>query len=140
MAHLPDGAPYDLTYGPPEDGLVAIGWLDPDQGFERGPVPPEFTAELRRLCEAGVNRTRGFHACPMCPLPPSPQIPKPRMVASAMGDGEYIVGSAEIRVEGEDGTRYAAPDMIVHYVDAHGYRPPEAFIAAVLRGGPAGPM
>jgi hypothetical protein len=43
-------------------------------------------------------------------------------------------GSAEIRVVGV-GRVYAAPDLIGHYVEAHGYCPPEEFIAAVL-GGP----
>jgi hypothetical protein len=46
------------------------------------------------------------------------------------------VGGAEIRVTGRDGIRYAAPDMIIHYVEAHGYRPPRASFKRCWR--PAG--
>jgi len=42
------------------------------------------------------------------------------------------LGSAEIRVVGQDGTVYAAPDLIYHYVVVHDYRPPEEFIQAVM--------
>ncbi len=52
------------------------------------------------------------------------------MVQSPLG--EFVVGSAEIRVQGPRGDRYAAPDMIIHYVEAHGYRPPDDFVAGVL--------
>ena len=41
----------------------------------------------------------------------------------------------EIRVRGDERTVYAAPTLIVHYVEAHRYRPPEEFIAAVLNAG-----
>ena len=44
-------------------------------------------------------------------------------------------GSGEIRVRGTDRTAYTAPILIVHYVEAHGYRPPEEFIAAILNSG-----
>jgi hypothetical protein len=46
--------------------------------------------------------------------------------------GEFVVGGAEIRVEGATGTRYASPDMIIHYVEEHGYRPPDDFIQGVF--------
>jgi hypothetical protein len=36
-----------------------------------------------------------------------------------------------MRVAG-DGRVYAAPSLVHHYVIAHGYRPPDEFIAAVL--------
>lgn len=53
-----------------------------------------------------------------------------RMVSSA---GDCVVGGAEIRVTGADGTVYATPDMIIHYVERHQYKPPDQFIAAVMR-------
>lgn len=31
-----------------------------------------------------------------------------------------------------DGTLFAAPDFIYHYVEVHGYLPPESFIRAVM--------
>ena len=43
------------------------------------------------------------------------------------------LGNGEIRVTGEDGTVYAAPTMIAHYVAEHHYLPPQEFVDAVLR-------
>lgn len=60
-----------------------------------------------------MRQTRGFHTCEFC------------------GGREKAVGNAEIRVPGE-GRMYAAPSLVHHYVVAHGYKPPEEFIAAVM--------
>jgi hypothetical protein len=46
-------------------------------------------------------------------------------------DGRII--SAEIRVVGNNGRVYASPMMLVHYVEAHGYLPPQEFIDAVMQ-------
>jgi hypothetical protein len=46
---------------------------------------------------------------------------------------EWLLGAAEIHVDGDDGSAYAAPSLIVHYVREHGYRPPRQFRAAVLQ-------
>lgn len=132
MTYLPDGAPFHIEGHPaPPPGVteISVGWLEAGHAVPRGAVPAEFVDELRRLCSAGIYRTRGFHLCQFCPRQSWP--PKPTFVA--FEDREYLVGSAEIRVDG-DGVRYAAPDMIIHYVDAHGYKPPDGFVAAVLAG------
>jgi hypothetical protein len=42
------------------------------------------------------------------------------------------VGDAEVRVRASNGTVYAAPNLIVHYVAEHKYRPPDAFLGAVI--------
>jgi hypothetical protein len=47
-------------------------------------------------------------------------------------DGEFIVGGAEIRVAAPSGVIFAGPDMIIHYVMVHGYKPPEKFPDALL--------
>jgi hypothetical protein len=46
-----------------------------------------------------------------------------------------ITGNGEIRVWSGDGVIYVAPVLILHYVKVHGYRPPQSFVDAVLRGG-----
>ncbi len=52
-------------------------------------------------------------------------------------DGKWILlGAAEIRVLSRMGTVYAAPNLIYHYVSAHGYKPPEEFLDAALTGIP----
>lgn len=44
--------------------------------------------------------------------------------------GAVAIGGANLFVPG-DGVIYAAPSTIIHYIDAHRYLPPAAFVAAV---------
>ena len=109
-------------------GTLAVGWLEPSQPYRTGEVPPEFVKALHSLCRRPVRVTRGLHRCLFCP-PPHHRWPGTTV---AHPDGDYQVGHGEVHVTGLDGTRYAAPDMVIHYVTAHGYRPPNGFIAGVL--------
>jgi hypothetical protein len=79
-----------------------------------------FRARLLALCCRPMNLTVGHHSCPFCPA----------CQPAAWGSGE-------IRVPG-NGKVYAAPVLVHHYVDAHGYRPPEEFIEAVVQSEEAG--
>jgi hypothetical protein len=109
-----DLTPY--TYLHPEEeqpGTVNVGWLDRWHPFPVGETSAEFRARLQQLCLRRVKRTRGFHACDFCKGRARPH------------------GSAEVRVPGA-GRVYAAPELVYHYVAAHGYKPPGEFIAAVL--------
>ena len=45
-------------------------------------------------------------------------------------------GNGQIRVKGPNGTCYAAPALISHYVEIHEYKPPAEFIEAVVNGTP----
>ncbi len=73
-----------------------------------------------------VNRTRGFQECHFCTDPAYPVIMK-------SGDQELALGSAEVRVTGDDGTVYAAPTLVAHYIAGHDYLPPAEFVEALLR-------
>ena len=44
------------------------------------------------------------------------------------------LGSAEIRVFGADGSVYAAPTLLYHYVSVHHYKPPDEFMRAMKEG------
>jgi hypothetical protein len=115
MAFFPDLSPY--TDFPGESaGTLNVGWLDPSTPFPTGETPEEFQAKLVLLCQRPVRQTRGFHSCPFCTGRSWEEVPK---------------ASAEMRVRGDEKV-YAAPTLIHHYVLAHGYKPPEEFIAAVL--------
>lgn len=131
MTYFADGSPYE--YNALEGPAVNVGWLDQDFDFPKGPVPREFIAVLTELCRSGVLAMRGTHYCNLC-LPRQQwsgyESLTPAKVESATGD--FYVGNAEIRVAGPDGITFAAPNMIIHYVIEHGYRPPDAFVAAVL--------
>jgi hypothetical protein len=115
VAHFPDLTPY--TYFPAGTGpALNVGWLDPAAPFPTGDTSPEFCRKLGLLCQRPVQQTRGLHFCPYCPW---------------TGWPDQSAGSAEIRVAGERAV-YAAPTLVHHYVVAHGYKPPDEFVAAVL--------
>lgn len=61
-----------------------------------------------------MNVCLGVHECDLCPADEAPE------------------GNGEVRIPGGRGIAYVAPFLITHYVTAHGYRPPQAFMDAVL--------
>jgi hypothetical protein len=100
-----------------KENALHVGWLNP--AFEEptiGEVPPGFIEKLKELCQYKNNweAYRGYHACDFC--------------------SEFQGSSSEtFLIPCADGvTDYYVPGMIVHYVEAHGYRPPQAFIDAVM--------
>ncbi|MEY2395403.1 MAG: hypothetical protein QOF94_1748 [Acidobacteriaceae bacterium] len=111
-----------------------VGWIDPSAPFSKGPVEHDVFERLFRLCEKPVNRCRGFHHCLYGSLesPPSRcSIP----ARSTLGPGTLVVGNGEIRVPGQNGIVYAAPTLICHYVQRHGYCPPAEFLEALRNYG-----
>jgi len=106
--------------------LLNVGWLDASHPYAKGDVPEKFLDHLFDLCRSQVNRTRGWQECQFCE--------KANLGVRVVKDEtELVLGSAEIRVPGEGGLIYASPNLIYHYVAAHGYRPPDAFIEAVMK-------
>jgi hypothetical protein len=103
-----------------------VGWLDEKHPYPTGTLPTAVVERLAVLVAHGrTNDTRGFHLCPFCPRPSDPLLyPGPERAHEA---------SAEIRVVDATGARYAAPTLIHHYVSVHGYRPPPAFVDALMR-------
>jgi hypothetical protein len=123
MTYFPDLSPY--TYRPnPETGenAVNVGWLDAGHEYPKGDVHDAVQQKILVLCRTPVNRTRGFHPCPICN--------KVQWPLTVNGEDLYL-GSAEIWVRGRNGQWYAAPDIICHYIRDHRYRPPEEFVRAV---------
>ncbi|GAA0560349.1 hypothetical protein GCM10010172_49380 [Paractinoplanes ferrugineus] len=111
MTEFADLSPY--TYLGSGRAMRNVGWLGPDSGFPAGPVDDVVLEQLARWAREPANLTRGRHGCEFCPGP-----------VAALGNGE-------IHVTGADGTTYAAPTLLVHYIEVHGYRPPDEFLAAV---------
>jgi hypothetical protein len=94
-----------------------VGWLERGKPYPAGTADVSFVERLRLLVlRAPTNDTRGMHSCEFCP--PEENAPW---------------GDAEIRAVGSDGTRFAAPTLIAHYVSAHRYAPPRAFVEAAMR-------
>jgi len=128
MTYFEDLTPYAFLDEVTEPALN-VGWLDMKHDFPRGPVPDGFADALAELLVTKqVNLTRGWHRCNLggCAHPDRP--------VARSGGAEQTLGFAEVWPVGADGTAYAAPTLIHHYVVEHGYRPPDAFIAAVLGG------
>ena len=121
MTAYEDLTPYTHDGADPGTGVRNVGWLEPDRPFPTGAVgsPLSHQVFLRRLTAAAAAPTGplfvGTHRCGLCP-------------------GGGPPGSGEIRATAEDGTVLAAPALVAHYVEAHGYRPPDVFVAAVCAG------
>jgi hypothetical protein len=96
----------------------AIGWLSMAQPFARGDSPPAFVEKLRELCARWADSTQamewpvagGPHRCEFC--------------GTFMAAGNLGVPT--------DDVLYVVPEMVLHYVEAHGYGPPAGFAEAVM--------
>lgn len=107
--------------------LVAIGWLDRDRPFARGPVPkPFFEALVRLLVDPWQPAVAAGHApCPFCRFTGGPAEVRLVGLVAPLGSNNVFVPS--------DKVVYVAPSLVAHYVDSHEYAPPQVFQEAVLR-------
>lgn len=119
---------HDLSsyaYGLPEalPGVRSVGWLDAAHSYDIGPVPSEVIRKLTVLAiQKSVNQMRGYHYCEFCS--------EERIFVVAEGKKD-VLGTAEIWLPDARGGLFASPDLIVHYIDAHQYRPPQEYVEAV---------
>jgi hypothetical protein len=110
--YFPDLSPYQ--YVPlvlPEENRVNIGWLDSEHPFFASEPSLDLLKALIKLVQHPVRIVPGLHTCPFC--------------RNAAGTGEIDVAGSDVI--------YAAPTLIVHYVEAHRYRPPDEFVLAATR-------
>ncbi|MEU0101771.1 hypothetical protein [Streptomyces sp. NPDC006267] len=124
MSHYPDLSPY--VYDESPRPMLNVGWLHPGRGHATGVVDARVVRALVLLSAAYDNQMRGFHRCGFC------DTDRVSVSGGPNGDTRVWLGSAEIRVRGEDGTVYAAPNLVIHYITAHRYRPPERFCRAAV--------
>jgi hypothetical protein len=123
MTYFKDLTPY--SYLPGRDGALNVGWLDRAYEFVHGDVSIRTLDKLRELASgSSTNQTRGYHVCAFCDETHS------RPIVDWKGV-RRILGSSEIWVTSRRGVTYAAPDMILHYIEAHHYLPPGEFLEAV---------
>ncbi|KAF3465627.1 hypothetical protein [Streptomyces sp. Tu 3180] len=110
----PESGFHALWYRPSYTRLN-IGWLEAGRPYPTGAVPAAFVEKLEAVRRIQwMNVCLGVHECDLCP-----------------GDGAPE-GNGEVRIPGGPGIAYAAPSLVTHYVTAHGYRPPQVFVDAVL--------
>ena len=108
---------------------INVGWLDTPHAFTQGATPSTVLDALWEIVAGSdINVMRGFHRCSFCPRGSTDS-----MIWTGPGSGPVVLGHKEIRVPSLGNVMFAAPALIVHYVDTHSYRPPDEFIEAVLR-------
>ena len=142
MAHFPDLSSYSYGHRP-QPGVVHVGWLDDKHNYPKGRVAGHVIKKLKQLATRPTELYRGFHICELCSHPKG---------ILAEQDWEWAKSrssNGEIRVT-LGMTTYAAPVLIVHYIQEHGYLPPVEFLRAVVgpgaepdappNGGPAQPL
>lgn len=115
MAWFADLAPIEYFGRELQTCLRAVGWLARDAEFVKGAVSRNFYVRLRQLVENPWQpmAAGGVHACELCQF-------EPEAAATAnvfVPNGKFI---------------YVAPALILHYINAHGYAPPDEFCEAVL--------
>ena len=127
MAYFPDLSPY--AYGSrPHPGVFHVGWLDGIHDYPKGKVARRILRKLKRLATQPTEEYYGYHVCELCS--------RPKGVLGPSDDGyrdwaRARSSSGEVRVT-LGGATYAAPILIVHYIEEHGYLPPEEFLRAVM--------
>lgn len=114
----PDGSVAPGLFGP----VTRVGWLTPEHPGARGDARQCLRTLLRCHDAQVVLQTRGYHQCLFCRDVGVQQYP------STYGD--LHLGSAELVVQGPDKQLFAVPNLAIHYIDAHNYQPPQAFIDA----------
>lgn len=92
---------------------LAVGWLSEEESFSQGATSLSTYERLEELFRAPWQPAicGGVHHCEICQFNPP-------------------AGHANLWVP--DGTRlYLYPELILHYIAAHGYLPPQSFADAV---------
>ncbi len=138
MPYFPDLSPYSYGRDRHPD-VVHIGWLDGTHPFPTGTIEPSLIENMKRLAARPVELYRGRHICEICvgaPNPVTDVLHKGRAIKTINPEwatwAEHRWGNGEIRVAG-GGITFAAPVLIIHYIEEHRYLPPAQFLQAVAK-------
>lgn len=87
---------------------IYVGWLGATVPAVNHSLPPEFIEALKHFAtDHDVDLgALGYHLCEIC--------------NSHENRGEFLI---EIKKQ-----YYVLPQMVLHYIDDHGYRPPKKFV------------
>lgn len=96
--------------------MLAIGWLGNKCPKSSHKAPTAFVRKLEKLVKNRFEYITymGVHFCELCK------------------EGNRHQEQGQIFIPCKYGKVFAAPTMIVHYIKAHGYVPPQSFIDAVM--------
>jgi hypothetical protein len=115
--------------------LLSVGWLEAGHAYTQGPVAPEHVEALERLLVGTWQPVvaAGWHNCSLCGRTDYDK-PFTRLI----GGEHKLLGADNMFVPHGD-RMYVAPTLVLHYIDAHGYRPPEEFLRAAAATDPTRP-
>jgi hypothetical protein len=125
MTWFDDLSPCDY-FGPEfAEYLTAVAWLDDAHPITTGQVGQSVYDRLIEFARdpwhpPAVPITVGVHQCELC------------LYDRPVGKGNLFIPS--------ESTLYVCPELVVHYMSAHRYRPPEEFCDAVRRCADMGSM
>jgi hypothetical protein len=126
MTWFPDLSPI-VHFSAAKQSPLAVGWLSPEYPFSSGEISETV---FEKLCQLLQNpwcpiRAVGGHRCEFCRFTGGASSHyKGYTVTSYSLNSLYVPGNSVI---------YLAPESIAHYIDAHGYCPPEEFCSAVMK-------
>lgn len=122
MSWLEDGAPCKYFGAELTPCLRGVGWLERGKPFTSGPLDERIHGKMKGMREELLNARLGWllklmylgrHYCDFC-------------------SGQNAAwGSLNFLIPGRD-FLFVAPELILHYMVVHAYRPPEEFCQAVL--------
>jgi hypothetical protein len=114
MSYFPDLTPWSC-FG--HDRLIAVGWLEGGKPFPTGSVDPALVAKLRALFVDAWQpvHSLGPYKCTLCS--------RWKLFGRPVSQRKLFVPGT--------GFLYVAPDLILHYIEAHQYAPPAEFLEAV---------
>src|SRR5688572_5505169 len=115
MAWFEDNSPCDYFGAEPASVLRAVGWLERGKPFSIGTVNRRIYEKLTELCKDPWEpiACAGSHACDLCQFAPE-----------AHGAKNVFIPAT--------GFLYVCPELILHFINAHKYAPPQEFCEAVL--------
>ncbi len=127
MTYYADLSPCEYFPFDAQGKLLAVGWLDRECPYPQGEVDDSFVAMLVELLVDPWQPAvaMGRHKCQFCRFSGGP-------AAFQLDATTVTIGVANLFVPAS-GFIYVAPSLILHYIDAHGYAPPEQFQQAVMR-------
>lgn len=133
MTYYPDLAPLDYFDRRWSERLVAVGWLDRDHPFPRGPVA---TQVMNRLVELAADPWEPMHfmglvLCGFCNVDGNNREEVWRVTHVRFSGRLVNVGASNLFIPGAKRV-YVAPSLILHYISAHQYKPPDVFCDAVV--------
>lgn len=133
MTYFPDLTP--CTYfgeGELATAFIAVAWLERGHEYARGSVAG---AVFRRLADFRAHVWQpfiscGFHNCDLCE--DSPRLKEWRKDGHRQGTMDHGGLSCTNLYVPSGRKIYVAPEMILHYVKIHEYRPPDQFCDALM--------